>query len=328
MDSRLYSVLAVMVASLAATPSIAQQGDVSAYPTRPVTLVMPLAAGSAGDVIGRVVANKMSADLGKPVVNENVTGASGAIGIERVLRAPPDGYTLLGTGDNQLIYAPLFNQDAKFDVLKDFAPITQLAILDWALVANPKLPATTIAELIKLAKEKPGVINFASGGVGSAQQIAMELLMARTGIKLMHVPYRGVTPGLNDVVSGQVQLMFTAVSVAAPFLPDGRLQVIATTGLERSPLLPQVPTIAASGVEGFEFRTWMGLLAHAKTPPAIIARLNASATKAVTDPSIRPQFSAGGFVPVGNSPAQFMTVLERDYRRIGDIMRSSGVIAK
>lgn len=324
---KLNLLIPLVATCIAAAPAMAQS-NADKYPTRPITLVMPLAAGSGGDVVARVVSSKMSADLGQPVVNENLPGASGAIGIERVLRAAPDGYTMLGTGDNQLIYAPLFNQSAKFDTLQDFAPITQLAVLEWVLVAHPDFPAKTIEDLVKLAKEDPGKINFASGGMGSAQQIAMELLMERTGIELMHVPYRGVTPGLTDVVSGQVQLIFTALSVAAPFLPDGRLRAIATTGLQRSSVLPDVPTIAESGLEGFEFQTWMGLLGHKDMPPEIVARLQASASKAVNDPSIKSQLDAGGFQPVGNSPAEFAAIIKRDYQRIDSVMRSAGLIGK
>ena len=169
-------------------PALAQGPGASDYPSRGITLVMPLAAASAGDVLGRLVASKMATDLGRHIVAENVTGASGAIGIDRVLRAPPDGYTILGTGDNQLIYAPLFNKSSKFDPRSDLAPITQLAMLDWALVAHPAFPAKTIGELVALAKQKPAAIDFASGGVGSAQQIAMELLMAHYGIKLTTCP--------------------------------------------------------------------------------------------------------------------------------------------
>jgi tripartite-type tricarboxylate transporter receptor subunit TctC len=297
----------------------------SDYPLRGITMVMPLAAGSAGDVLGRLVGAKMTADLGRHIVCENVAGASGALGIERVLRAAPDGYTLLGTGDNQLIYAPLFNKNAKFDPRNDLAPITQLAVLDWALVANPAFPAKTIGELVALAKPKPGEINFASGGVGSAQQIAMELLMARSGIKLTHVPYRGVTPALNDVVAGVVPVMFTAVSVAAPYIPDGKLRVLATTGRQRSTLLPDVPTVAEAGLEGYDFKTWMALLAPKDTPAAIIDRLHRAAVTAVKDPSLRPQMAAGGFVPVGNSPAEFKAELASDYERIAKVIRDAGI---
>ena len=300
-------------------------GQGTDYPSRGITLVMPLAAGSAGDVLGRIVGAKMATDLGKHIVSENVTGASGALGIERVLRAAPDGYTLLGTGDNQLIYAPLFNKSAKFDPRNDLAPITQLAVLDWALVAHPAFPAKTIGDLTALAKTKPGEINFASGGVGSAQQIAMELLMARTGIKLTHVPYRGVTPALNDVVAGVVPLIFTAVSVAAPYLPDGKLRVLATTGRQRSALLPDVPTVAESGLEGFDFKTWMALLAPKETPAPIIERLHRSAAAAVKDPSLAPQMAAGGFVPVGSSPTEFKAELARGYERIAKIISDAGI---
>jgi tripartite-type tricarboxylate transporter receptor subunit TctC len=315
----------ILALAFCVTASAALGQGAADYPSRGITMVMPLAAGSAGDVLGRIVGAKMAADLGKHIVSENVTGASGAIGIERVLRAPPDGYTLLGTGDNQLIYAPLFNKSAKFDPRSDLAPITQLAVLDWALVAHPAFPAKTIGELVALAKAKPGEINFASGGVGSAQQIAMELMMARSGIKLTHVPYRGVTPALNDVVAGVVPLIFTAVSVAAPYLPDGKLRVLATTGRERSTLLPDVPTVAEAGLAGFDFKTWMALLAPKDTPTPIIERLYRSAATAVKDASLAPQMAAGGFVPVGTSPAEFKAELARDYERIANVIRDAGI---
>ena len=295
------------------------------YPSRNVTIVMPLAAGSAGDVLGRLVGNQMAAALGRPFVIENVTGASGQIGIDRVNRAEPDGYTLLGSGDNQLIYTPLFTKRSTFDPLSDFEPITQLAVLDWALVVNPEVPAKTVAELIALAKAKPGQLNFSSGGVGSAQQVAMELFMAKTGTKLTHIPYRGVTPALNDVVAGVVPVMFTAVSVAAPFLGSGRLRVLATSGATRSKLLPAIPTLTEAGVEGFQFDTWVGLLAPGKTPPAIVDRLQQAAAAAVSNPSVQPQMAAGGFTPVGNTPAQFKATIARDYERIGAVMKSTGI---
>jgi tripartite-type tricarboxylate transporter receptor subunit TctC len=323
---RLGGLLALVVCVGAAMNHALAQGTGSSdYPSRGITLVMPLAAASAGDVLGRLVASKMASDLGRHIVAENVTGASGAIGIDRVLRAAPDGYTILGTGDNQLIYAPLFNKSSKFDPRSDLAPITQLAMLEWALVAHPAFPAKTIGELVALAKQKPAAIDFASGGVGSAQQIAMELLMAHYGIKLTHVPYRGVTPALNDVVAGVVPLIFTAVSVATPFLPDGKLRVLATTGRQRSTLLPNVPTVAESGVAGYEFKTWMGLLAPKDTPAAIIERLHRSAATAVKDAALGPQLSTQGFVPVGSSPAEFKAELDGDYDRIAKVIREANI---
>lgn len=307
------------------TQALAQGSTASDYPARGITMVMALAAGSAGDVLGRLVGNKMSAEFGKPIVSENVTGATGQIGIDRVMRATPDGYTILGCGDNQLLYAPFVNKHAKFDPLNDFAPITQLALVDYVLVAHPSLPAKNVAELVSLAKAKPEQINYSSAGPGSTQHIAMESLMARTGARLTHVPYRGATPALNDVVAGVVSVMFTAVSVAKPFLEDGRLRALATAGLERSSLMPDVPTVAEGGLDGFEFRTWMGLFAPAKTPPEIVARLNGSAARAVKDPSLRPQMAAGGFTPIGNSPQEFKGVIARDYERIGAIIKAAGI---
>jgi tripartite-type tricarboxylate transporter receptor subunit TctC len=315
--------LLAMIAWVSGT-SFAQSQTAADYPTRPITVVMPTAAGSAGDTLVRILTNKMAADLGRPFIAENVTGAAGALGVIRAQKAAPDGYTLLGTGDNQLIYAPLFNRSIKFDARTDFEPITLLASLDWALVANPAFPAKTVQELIKLAKEKPGELNFASGGVGTAQQIAMELLMARTGIKLTHVPYRGVTPGLNDVVAGVVPLMFTAVSVATPFIP-GHLRVIATTGRTRSSLLPDVPTMQEAGIEGFEFDTWVGLLAPKGTPAPIVARLYDAAAAAMKDPTVRERLAAGGFTPIASTPSAFATTLTNDWKRIGDIIQSAGI---
>jgi tripartite-type tricarboxylate transporter receptor subunit TctC len=319
---RVLNLLAV-IAWISGT-SFAQSQTAADYPARQITVVMPTAPGSAGDTLVRIVSNKMAADLGRPFIAENVTGAAGALGVIRAQKAAPDGYTLLGTGDNQLIYAPLFNRSIRFDPRTDFEPITLLASLDWALVANPAFPAKTVQELIKLAKEKPGELNFASGGVGTAQQIAMELLMARTGIKLTHVPYRGVTPGLNDVVAGVVPLMFTAVSVATPFIP-GHLRVIATTGRTRSSLLPDVPTMQEAGIEGFEFDTWVGLLAPKGTPAPIVARLHDAAAAALKDPTVRERLAAGGFTPVASSPSTFTTTLTNDWKRIGDIIQTAGI---
>jgi tripartite-type tricarboxylate transporter receptor subunit TctC len=312
---------------LAAAGAVAPGHTQSDYPSRGITLVMPLAPGSAGDVLGRLVANKMSAELGRSIVVENVTGASGAIGIDRVNRSDPDGYTVLGTGDNQLIYAVHFNKSAKFDPLKDFTAVTQLATIDWALVANPALPAKSVAELVALAKAKPGQIDFSSGGKGSAQHIAMELFMAKTGVKLNHVPYRGATPALNDVVSGVVSTMFTALSVAQPFIQNGTLRVLASAGTKRSDLMPEVPTLAEAGVDGFEFTTWMGFLLPAKTPPEVVKRVHASAVSALNDPEVRARSIASGFTVVGNTPDEFKAVVARDFERIGDIIRSAGITA-
>jgi tripartite-type tricarboxylate transporter receptor subunit TctC len=310
---------------LAAAPALAQAPVDPAYPSRPITMVVPLAAGSAADIVARLVGTKMSADLGRQITVENAPGASGLVGIERAVKAPADGYTIVGVSDSVLTMVPQLNPNAKFNPHKDLTPITQLAIIEWVLVAHPSFPAKTVPALLALAKEKPGTIDFSSGGNASPQHVAMEAFKARTGINLTHVPYRGATAALTDVVAGVVPVMFTAISVAHPFLMDGKLHAIATAGRKRSELLPNVPTVSEAGVEGFEFETWMSLMAPANLPKPIADKLHASALKAINDPEVRSKLLAVGLVPLGNSPEEFRADLARHYTRIGEIIRAAGM---
>lgn len=309
---------------LAAATAFAQAPE-SDYPSRPITMIVPLAAGSAADIVARLVGAKMSADLGRQIVIENAPGAAGLVGIERAIKAAPDGYTIIGVSDSVLTMVPQLNPNARFDPRKDLTAITQLAIIDWVLVANPSFPAKTVPELLALAKAKPGQIDFSSGGNASPQHVAMESFKARTGINLTHVPYRGATAALTDVVAGVVPVMFTAVSVAHPFLVDGKLHAIATGGAKRSELLPNVPTVSEAGVSGFAFETWMSLMAPLNVPKPIADRLHASALKAVNDPEIRAKLLAVGLVPLGNSSEEFSANLARDYAKMGEIIRAAGM---
>lgn len=295
------------------------------YPSRPIQMIIPLAAGSAGDVALRIVAAKMSGDLGKQIVIDNQPGAAGAIGAERATRAAPDGYTIVGISDSVLTSVPLLNKNARFDPLKDFAPVSQIVTNEWVLVAHPSFAAKTVQELIELAKAKPDQIDFSSGGNGSPQQMAMELFKARTGVRLVHVPYRGATGALTDVVAGTVPLMFTAIAVAQPFLKDGKLRALATGGPRRSDLLPDVPTAAEAGVAGFEWSTWTSIMAPANTPAEIIARLNTTALAALKDAEVRDKLLALGVVPNGNSPDAFRANLARDYAKMAEIIKAAGI---
>ena len=220
---------------------------------------------------------------------------------------------------------PQLNPNAKFNPHKDLTPITQLATIDWVLVAHPSFAAKTVPDLLAMAKAKPGTIDFSSGGNASPQHVAMEAFKARTGINLTHVPYRGATAALTDVVAGVVPVMFTAVSVAHPFLVEGKLHALATAGRKRSELLPNVPTVAEAGIEGFEFETWMSLMAPANLPKPIADRLHASAVKAVGDAEIRAKLLAVGLVPLGNSADAFAANLARDYAKTGEIIRAAGM---
>jgi tripartite-type tricarboxylate transporter receptor subunit TctC len=317
--------LIALAVGLAAVPAVAQAPADPAYPSRAITMIVPLAAGSAADIVARLVATKMSADLGRQIVVENAAGASGLVGIERAIKAPPDGYTIVGVSDSVLTMVPQLNPNAKFNPHRDLTPITQLATIDWVLVAHPSFAAKTVPDLLAMAKAKPGTIDFSSGGNASPQHVAMEAFKARTGINLTHVPYRGATAALTDVVAGVVPIMFTAVSVAHPFLVEGKLHALATAGRKRSELLPNVPTLAEAGVEGFEFETWMSLMAPAGLPKPIADKLHASAVKAVGDPEIRAKLLAVGLVPLGNAPDAFAANLARDYAKTGEIIRAAGM---
>ncbi len=255
----------------------AMPAQAQTYPSRPMKMMIPLASGSAVDVAARIIAEKMGDILGQRFVIENEPGASGLIGTRAGARATPDGYTVLVLNDGVITMLPNMRSDAGYDPFKDFVPVTRLVGIEWVLVANPSFPAKTVAELVALAKEKPGGINFGSGGYGSPQHIAAEMFMRATGVQMTHVPYRGPTPAINDLVAGHVSVMFTALSTVTSLLPDGRLRVLASTTPKRLPQLTDVPTLAESGVPGFKFATWAALMMPPKTPPQIVAKLNAAA---------------------------------------------------
>jgi tripartite-type tricarboxylate transporter receptor subunit TctC len=306
---------------LALAPFMAQADT---YPARPIRMLIPLAAGSAVDIVARTVAAKMSESMGQQIYVENLAGAAGIIGAERGARAAPDGYTILAVNDSILTMLPHLHATVPYDALKDFAPITQLASISFVLVANPSFPANNVRELIVLAKAKPGSLNFASGGNGSPQHLAMELFKSSAGIDLVHVPYKGATPALLDVVAGQVPVMFTAWSVAAPFAGEGRLKILAAAGAVRIASFPKIPTMAEQGVQGFDFSTWGALIAPAGTPKEIIALLNREAIKALAHPDVHERLVALGFEPMGNSPQQFSSELRKDYAKMEKVIRESG----
>lgn len=298
------------------------------YPTSPITIIAPVGAGSSGDFALRIVAEKMSAILGQRIVVENVTGASGMLGTARAARAAADGYTLVGGGDTILTTVPIIYPNPGYDPLKDLVPISQIARVEWALVAAPNAKLSSVAELLAAAKASPGTVTFASGGNGSPQHIAMELMASLAGIKLEHVPYRSASSALNDVVAGFVNTMFTGTSVATPFLQDGRLKVVATAGKQRSETLPDVPTLAQSGVPGFEFSSYVALLAPAKTPRPIVEKLNAAAMAALADAEVRKKLSTAGVVPWGTLPDAFAAELQEDYRKRVELVKAVGIKPK
>jgi tripartite-type tricarboxylate transporter receptor subunit TctC len=308
--------------STAALPCAAQ-----AYPAKPILMLMPLQAGSAVDVMIRIVAQKMSENMGQQIVVENQPGAAGSIGAERVKRAAPDGYTVGVLNDSILTMIPNIRQVA-YDPVKDFVPVGVVAAITWVMVVNNDLPAKTVPEFVALAKSRPGKLDYSSGGNGSPQHVAMEAFKAATGIDLVHIPYRGATQAAVDVMSGRVQAHFSAVSIVRPYILDGRMRALGVPGAARSPLLPEVPTMAEAGVPGFEWRTWASFVVPLGTPGTIVERLNAELVKAVNSPDVREKLIAQGLEPIGSGPTTVTQWTQDGLKRMRDIVQRAKIQAE
>ena len=314
----------VLGAALAAPAAVHAQK----YPVKSIRLVLPFATGSAVDVLARLYAQKMSEAWGQQVLVDNRTGASGIVGMEFIARAAPDGYTL-GMGNvatlaiNPSLYAKL-----PYDVARDFVPILYAAAIRNSLEVHPSLPVHSVKALVALARARPGELNYASGGVGSAQHIPMEMLKAMTGINIVHISYKGLTPAFNDVLAGQMPMMVSGVVTALPHHKTGRLRIIATTGATRTQVTPEIPTIAEAGVPGYEFDSWTGFLAPTGTPPAIVAQVQAEAARISKLPDIRERLTAAGFEVVGGSSEAFETLIRSNHARLGKVIRDARIKAE
>ena len=299
-------ILAAVSASFIACAALAQP-----YPSRPVRVVVPFAPGGPNDIIVRLLTPKLGETLGQAFVVENRAGAGGNIGTDYVAKSAADGYTLLSVGPGSLIINPLSGK-VGYDTGRDFAPITLMARAPNALVVHPSLPARSVAELIALARSKPGAINYASGGNGSTPHLAAALFASMAGVELTHVPYKGTAPATADLVGGQVQIAFLGIPAVLPYARSGRLRVLAVTGLRRSPELPDVPTVDESGVPGYEVSPWYGLLAPAATPGVIVERLALEATRIVRAAETREKLALAGAEAAGSTPAEFAAVIRAD----------------
>ena len=294
------------------------------FPSKPVRIIVPFAAGGVADLLPRVVGQKLSEKWAQPVVVENKVGASGNIGMAEVARAAPDGYTLgLAPTGNLTVNQFLFK--LPFDAGKDLAPITVLATSPNVLVVHPSVPARNFRELVAYAKSNPGTLNFASPGEGSGAHLAGELLNLEAGIRATHVPYKGLAPAVNDLLGGQVQMMFAGISTVLQHVKSGKLVAIAIASPKRSAQLPEVPTVAESGLAGFDVTSWYGLVARAGTPPEVIDRIYRDAVEALGTEEVRSKLSGLGLEPLGNSPAEFERMIADESRKWGDIVRRAGI---
>lgn len=296
------------------------------YPNRPVRVIAPFTTGSAADSLARVLGQKLSDAWGQQMVIENRTGATGIIGTEAVAKSPPDGYTVLLNNISLAINPALYSK-LPYDTLRDLAPVSLTAAILVALVVHPSLPVKSVSELIALAKAHPGQINYASGGNGSAQHLPMEMLRLATGINIVHVPYKGLGPAFNDVLGGQVQVMFAGVSNVVPYLKTGRLRVLAVGSAKRTPALFDVPTVAEAGVPGFNFSAWTGYLVPTGTPKDIVTKLHADITRTLSAPDVQEKLTALGFDLVGGTPEEFAALMKNDIARLGKLIKETGIHA-
>jgi tripartite-type tricarboxylate transporter receptor subunit TctC len=294
------------------------------FPSKPVQIVVPFPPGGTADILARVLGQKMSASLGQQIVVDNRSGAGGIIATEYVARAPADGYTLLmGYVGTHAINASLYSK-LPYDPIKDFSPISLVATAPNVLVVYPGLPARSVKEIIALAKSEPGSIAFSSAGNGTAPHLAGVLFANMAGINLLHVPYKGAPQATQDLIAGLVQMQFPSIPVVRSFIESGRLRAIAVTGLKRSSALPNVPTVAESGVPGYEVVSWYGVLGPAGLPRGIVSKLHSEITKALQLPDVLRFFAAQGAEAAPSSPEQFAELIRSDITKWAQVVRASG----
>lgn len=314
------------------------------YPARQILMVVPLQAGTAVDNVARTLAQRMTQSMGQSIVVENQAGAAGQIGTERIAKSVPDGYTIGFVNDSILTILPNINPKLPYDPLKDLAPVSRVAGNNFGIAVPANSSAKTLAELLAQAREKPGTINFSSGGNGSPQHMAMEMLAAAAGVKMTHVPYKGAAQALTDLVGGQVQALAQGLGVMVPQAKAGKIRLLATTGTTRSPLTPDVPTVreaagigagagaivggagsTGSALASFEFATWFAVVAPASTPRAIVDRLNAEILKAAALPEVREQLQSAGYVIYGSTPEQLTASITDGMAKVGKIIREANI---
>ena len=300
------------------------QSAAATYPTKPVRLVVPFPPGGPLDVTGRAIAQKLSEAWGQPVVVDNRPGAGGNIGAELVAKAPADGYTVVMGALSTHAVNPSLYAKMPYDAVKDFAPITLVAITPNVLVVNAALPVNSAREFVVYAKANPGNVAFGSGSNGSAGHLAGELFKVETGADMLHVPFRGAAPAMQALLAGDTQIMFDNLASSMPQVKAGKLRALAVTTAQRSKLVPELPTMAEAGLAGFDISTWFGLLAPAGTPPEIVAKWNAEVTKILNAPEMRERLNAQGAEPTPTTSAEFAAFIQREIPKYARIVKASG----
>lgn len=307
-----------------ALPVAALQAHAQAYPSQPIKMIVPFTAGGTTDILARTIGQKLSEAWRQPVIVENRPGAGGNIGADAVAKAKPDGYTILmGTIGTQSINSSLYSK-MPYDAANDFAPVTLVAVVPNVLVVHPSVNAKTVGELVALAKAKPGELNFASSSTGGSPHLSGEMFKQMTGANIVHVPYKGSAPALTDLLGGQVSLMFDNLPSALPHVKAGKLRALGVTSARRSPAAPDIPTIADSGVAGYEVDSWFGILVPAGTPKEIVNKLNVEVVRILNIPEVRQRLMEQGAEPVGGTPEQFAEHIRKETAKWARVVKASG----
>jgi tripartite-type tricarboxylate transporter receptor subunit TctC len=314
----LRTLLAAFVVFAGAASALAQT-----YPTRPVRMLVPISPGGGLDVIARIIAPPLTESFGRSVVVDNRSGASGAIALETTARAAPDGHTIMIFSVSQIINAELTR--VSYDMFRDFAPVTQISASPYVLTVHPGLPIKSVSDFIAYAKARPGELNYASAGVATLQQLSLELLSSMVGIKLVHVPYKGVGQAFPDLLSGRTQLTMSSVASMSNLIRSRGVRPIAVTGEQRNATLPEVPTMLESGVPGYVVTQWHALIAPAGTPRAIVERIQGDVAKALKQPDVLARLAADGTDPVGSNPQQFAAHMKSERAKWAKVIKQTGI---
>jgi tripartite-type tricarboxylate transporter receptor subunit TctC len=314
-----------LAAGAAALPAVSRVARAQNYPARPITLIVPFAAGGGTDIVARTVAEKMSRTLGQQIIVENRLGAGGTIAMRQVARSAPDGYTLGLGNPGTLAVAPTIYPDLGYDPRVDFAPVGFIGATPFALIAHPSLPAQSIQELIALAKREPGMLNFGSAGTGSGTHLTGELFASMAEIKLAHIPYKGVAPAINDLLGGHVMMVVTGLPPIIGHVNDGRLRALGVTTSSRSSIFPNVPTIAESGVPGYESEQGFGLVSAKRTPRAIVDKLNAVLREALASDDVLKKMAFDGTVPSPGTPEEYVARIDREETKWSGLIKQAHI---
>lgn len=302
-----------------------QAGAQTAYPNKPIRVVVPFAAGGGNDTLGRLVAQRLTEAFKQQAYVDNRGGAAGRVGAEHVAKSPADGYTLMIGGSSVMITAPALYKSLAYDMQKDFAPITLVGSNAYVLLVHPSVPASSVKEFIALCRARPGALNYASSGPGGPAHLAGELFQSLAGVRILHVPYKGSAPALLGVIGGETDLTFNNIQPSAPVIQSGRLRAIAVTSLQRSPILPAIPTFAEAGLPGFEVAIFYGVLAPAATPADIIARLNDVLVKGLNTADTRKRLGADGTEPLTSTPDEFARLIRSETEKWAKLIKAAGI---